>query len=88
MSDESIEKVAPRRPKARTEGVSAPSDGVRLRLEALRLAVDTVAGARGFTTTQVLYTADLYNQYLTNGALPPLKQVQAPAQEEGTDAEV
>lgn len=57
------------------------SPAVRARVTALELAVQTVSRVQDFTTFQVVQTAQLYEQYITDGIVPPVTAVPEQAAE-------
>lgn len=48
------------------------SSSVESRLAALDFAVKTVVNSRQFTVSQVVNTADVYDNYLNDGVVPPV----------------
>lgn len=51
-----------------------------LRLEALKLAIETVRTATKFTDSQIVNTASKYEKYLRDGTLPPVVNAEAPSE--------
>lgn len=57
------------------------SPPVRIRVTALELAVQTVSHVQNFTSFQVVQTAQLYEQYIADGMVPPATTVPEQAAE-------
>lgn len=59
------------------------------RVQALELAIKTVANVQNFTNFQVVHTAKLYEAYIFDGTVPPITvaeaQKAAPHRFEGDD---
>lgn len=62
------------------------------RVQALELAIKTVANVQNFTNFQVVHTAKLYESYIFDGTVPPVTVAEAQAApqrfEEGDGAQV
>jgi hypothetical protein len=55
-----------------------PDKSSEVRVTALSLAVQTVSHVQGFTSFQVVQTAQLYEQYIVDGKVPPTATIPEP----------